>query len=424
MKSNEIRRELENGALAKYKGLYKDLEKQTERFIKAIDAFERNYGGNREVSVFSVPGRSEISGNHTDHNNGVVLAGSIDRDIIAVAAKNDDNVIRFFSEGYPEDIVEISKTDDPENFENYTSAALIAGVVRGFINNSYAVGGYDVYATSEVLKGSGISSSAAYEVMIGNILNYFYSDGKIPNTAIASISKYAENVFFGKPSGLMDQMACAVGGFVYIDFEDSDAPKVEPISFSLSEAGYSLVIVNTHGSHADLNDDYAAVPGEMRAVAKLLGREVLRGLCEEDIIKNIGNLRRLVGDRAVLRALHFLRENERVGKIKSALVNSNVEEFLNNIRESGRSSFEYLQNVYTTQNPKEQGLSLALALTEGYLAGKSFAARVHGGGFAGTIQVFIKQEDISGYVDYINNIYGEGSAQIFDIRAVGATKLF
>ncbi len=424
MKANEIREALLRGALNKYEGLYKDLEKQTERFVNAIDSFERIYGENREVSVFSVPGRSEISGNHTDHNHGCVLAGSIDRDIIAVAAKNDDNVIRFYSEGYPEDVVEIAKTDNPDNFENYTSAALIAGVVRGFINNSFAVGGYDVYATSEVLKGSGISSSAAYEVMIGNILNYFYSDGKITNNTLAVISKYAENVFFGKPSGLMDQMACAVGGFVYIDFENSEAPNVVPINFSLSEAGYSIVIVNTHGSHADLNDDYAAVPGEMKSVAKLLGREVLRGLTEDDIIKNINNLRRLVGDRAILRALHFLRENDRVEKIKAALINSDVEAFLHNVRESGRSSFEYLQNVYTTANVSEQGLSLALALTEGYLADKSFAVRVHGGGFAGTIQVFLKKEDVVGYVSYINNIFGEGSAEVFDIRAVGATKLF
>ncbi len=426
MKANEIRDALKCGALVKYKNLYKDLEKQTERFICAIDSFEKIYGEGREreVSVFSVPGRSEISGNHTDHNHGCVLAGSIDRDIIAVAAKNDEGVIRFYSEGYPEDVVEISKTDDPENFENYTSSALIAGVVRGFINNSHAVGGYDVYATSEVLKGSGISSSAAYEVMIGNILNYFYSEGKIPNSELAHVAKYAENVFFGKPCGLMDQMACAVGGFVYIDFENSENPKVVPIDFSLSAAGYSLVIINTHGNHADLNDDYAAVPGEMKSVAKLLGREVLRGLSEDDIIKNLTNLRRLVGDRAILRSLHFLRENERVERIKTALINSSVEEFLANVRESGRSSFEYLQNVYTTSNVSEQGLSLALALTEGYLLGKSYAARVHGGGFAGTIQVFLKKEDVSGYVNYMNSVFGEGSAEVFDIRGVGATKLF
>ena len=424
MKANELKKQISEGALEKYAALYGNVASQVDRFIKAIDSFVSLYGDGRDIEIFSVPGRSEISGNHTDHNHGKVLAGAIDRDIIAIVAKNDDGIIRFHSEKFPEDAVEIKKADNAENFKKYTSSALIAGMVNGFTKKGYNVGGYDAYSTSDVLKGSGISSSAAYEVMIGNILNHLYNDGKIENSEIAKLAQYAENEYFGKPCGLMDQMACAVGGFVYIDFENPSEPFFEPIDFSLSEAGYSLCIVNTGGNHANLNDDYASVPGEMKNVAKRLGRSVLRGLTEEDIIKNLTNLRRVVGDRAVLRALHFLRENIRVEEIKNALLAKNVPAFLGGIKESGRSSFEYLQNVYTTINVKEQGLSLALALTDGYLMGKEAAFRVHGGGFAGTIQVFIKNEDVSGFVELMDSVFGDRAAMVLKIRPVGACKLF
>ena len=424
MKAAELKALLKDGALSKYKNLYANTEKQTERFVKAIDSFTKLYGEDRDIAVFSVPGRSEISGNHTDHNRGCVLAGSIDKDIIAVAAKNDDGVIRFHSQGYPEDSVKISDTDNPDNFKNFTSSALIGGMVRAFINAGREVGGYDAYSTSDVLKGSGLSSSAAYEVMIGNILNYFYNGGKVDNTEIAKFAQFSENVYFGKPCGLMDQLACAVGGFVYIDFEDAEKPVIEPISFSLYEAGYTLCIVNTRGNHADLNEDYAAVPREMKAVAKLLGRDVLRGLTEKDIIKNFSNIRRVVGDRAVLRAFHFLRENERVNKVRETLKAKDIKAFLATVSESGRSSFEYLQNVYSPSNEREQGLSIGLVLSEGYLAGKDAVCRVHGGGFAGTIQVFLKNEDAEGYIEYMNSILGDGSCEAFNVRGVGATKLF
>ena len=424
MKANELKEKLLSGELSAYSDLYFDINKQTERFVSAIDEFTKLYGNERDIAVFSVPGRSEISGNHTDHNRGCVIAGSIDRDIIAVAAKSEGDVIRLQSAGYPEDSVKIPETENPDSYEKYTSGALIAGTVREFINRGYEVGGFDAYTTSEVLKGSGISSSAAYEVMIGNILSHLYNGGKIENAELAKIAKYSENVFFGKPCGLMDQMACAVGGFVYIDFENNDNPLVEPIEFSLTKTGYSLCIVNTGGNHADLNEDYASVPAEMKAVAKLLGRDVLRGLAEEDIIKNLSNIRRLVGDRAVLRTFHYLRENERVGKIKSALLSGEVDSFLTLVSESGRSSFEYLQNVYSAVNVGEQGLSLALALTEGYLSGKRFAARVHGGGFAGTIQVFVKNEDAAGYADFMDSVFGDGAAVVFKIRPKGAVRLF
>ncbi len=424
MKAEQLKKELLSGALKRYSNLYSDIEAQTARFIKAIDKFCERFGSERDISVFSVPGRSEISGNHTDHNNGAVLAGAIDRDIIAVAAKNDDGVIRFLSEGYPESEIILSKTDNPDNFQDYTSEALIAGMARGFLNTGYEIGGYDAYATSEVLKGSGISSSAAYEVMIGNILNYLYNGGEVDNKKVAELARYAENVFFGKPCGLMDQMACAVGGFVFIDFEKSDAPVVEPIDFSLSDYGYSLCIVNTGGNHANLNDDYASVPGEMKAVAKEFGKETLRGLREESIIKNIASLRSKLGDRAILRAIHFIRENERVVGIKAALEASNISSFLDGVLASGNSSFKYLQNVYTTLNPKEQGLSLALAVSEGFLRDKQSAWRVHGGGFAGTIQAFVKDEYADEYVALLDSVFGQGSAMHLRIRPVGATKLF
>ena len=358
MKASELKKLLSDGALEKYAHLYADTKAQTERFLAALDSYIELYGDeDNDVGIFSVPGRSEISGNHTDHNRGCVLAGAIDRDIIAVAAKNTKGTISFKSEGYPKTEIDLSKIDNPENFENYTSTALIAGLAQGFVNSSYSIGGYNAYATTEVLKGSGISSSAAFEVMIGNILNYFYNDGKVSNVEIAKLSQYAENVYFGKPCGLMDQVACAVGGFVFIDFKDTKNPIVDPIAFSLTNAGYSLAIVNTGGNHADLNDDYASVPYEMKAVAKELGAEVLRDFSEADIIAKIPTLRESLGDRAILRALHFVRENARVGVIREALKNSDIDAFLNGILASGSSSFKYLQNVFTTINVKEQGLS-------------------------------------------------------------------
>ena len=424
MKASELKKLLAEGGLNKYTNLYANVEAQTERFIAAIDSFVALYGDGSDIAIFSVPGRSEISGNHTDHNRGCVLAGAIDRDIIAVAAKNDSGVIRFKSEGYPATTIDLSKIDNPDNFENYTSDSLIAGVAKCFENNGLEIGGYDAYATTEVLKGSGISSSAAFEVMIGNIFNYLYNDGKVSNVDIAKFSQIAENVYFGKPCGLMDQMACAVGGFVYIDFEDNKNPIVDPIAFSLTEKGYSLCIVNTGGNHADLNDDYASVPYEMKAVAAAFGKDALRGLTEGEIVKKIPELRETLGDRATLRAIHFVRENERVAAARAALKAGSTDDFFANVNASGNSSFKYLQNVYTTINVKEQGLSLALALADGFLNGKGGACRVHGGGFAGTIQVFIKNEYADEFVTLMNSVFGEGAAMMLKIRPVGACRLF
>ena len=424
MKANELKELLKQGALSKYPELYGDINAETQRFIKAIDAFCSLYGEERDMEVFSVPGRSEILGNHTDHNQGLVLAGAIDRDIIAIAARNEDGVIRFTSEGFGQITVDLGQIDDPESFENYTSEALVAGLAKGIKNLGGKIGGYDAYSVTEVLKGSGISSSAAFEVMIGNIFNYLYNDGKIENQEIAKLSQFAENVYFGKPCGLMDQMACAVGGFVFIDFEKKDAPKVEPIDFSLSEAGYSLCIINTGGNHADLNDDYASIPREMKAVAAHFGKEYLRGITGEEIIAEIPALRATLGDRAILRALHFVCENERVIEAAGALRANDTQAFLLGILQSGQSSFNYLQNVYTTKNVGEQGLSLALCLAENYLKDKGCAYRVHGGGFAGTVQTFVKNELASDFCAYMDKAFGEGSAMCLRIRPTGACKLF
>ena len=423
MKPNELIQLLNNGALSKYSRMYANVKAQSERYIKAINEFCEIYGSNRDIVLFSVPGRSEISGNHTDHNHGCVLAGAIDRDIIAVAAKSEQPVVRVRSEGYSEDRIELELAPDSANFKKHNSRALVAGMCGGFIKRNYNVGGFDAYTTSHVLKGSGLSSSAAFEVMVGNILNHLYNDASIPNEEIAKIAQYAENEYFGKPCGLMDQMACAVGGFVFIDFEDPTNPKVEPIPFSLSDAGYKLCIVNTKGNHADLTPDYAAVPAEMKAVAAYFGKEHLRGLAESDITGNIPVLRAAAGDRAVLRALHFIHENERVQKQADALRCGNVSEFLRIVIESGNSSFRYLQNVYSPTNPSEQGLSVALCVTEGALSDKGCAWRVHGGGFAGTIQCFVTDECAQQYATLMDFIFGECSSMMLNIRQEGAIKI-
>lgn len=425
MKASNIKSKLQASTPNVFSSLYDAPQAQCARYIAAIDAFSSLYdkAEYRELSLFSVPGRSEISGNHTDHQHGRVLAGAINRDILAVAAKNDDGIVRLKSEGYDEDAVSLAGDLLPEQFEAYTSRALIAGTCDAFRARGYRVGGFDAYTTTEVLKGSGISSSAAFEVMIGNILNHLYNEGKIPNEELAMIAQYAENKFFKKPCGLMDQMACAVGGFVYIDFEHPTEPKIEQIPFSLSDAGYLLCIVNTGGNHADLNEDYASVPKEMCGVAACLGQNVLRPLSEEDIFKNIHSLREKTGDRAILRAIHFMRENERVLHLAEALRMGKTDTFLQGVLDSGNSSFRYLQNVYTNKNINEQGLSLALALTEGFLADKKGAWRVHGGGFAGTIQAFVPKAYADNYRTLMNTVFGDGAVMVLSIRESGAIQI-
>ncbi len=422
MKINEIKNEL-LGGLGRWDSLYTDPDAERIRISEALDTFYSVFGDG-DVMVLSVPGRSEIIGNHTDHNSGKVMAGAITRDIIAVAAKNNSNFIRFRSEGYPADQIPLSSVTDPDAFKKFTSRALVAGVAGGFVKEGYKISGFDIYMTTKVQKGSGLSSSAAFEVMVGNALNHLFNGGEIDNKEIAKIARYSENVYFGKPCGLMDQMACAVGGFVYIDFADSAQPTVIPVSFSLSDAGYALCITNTGGSHANLNDDYAAVPDEMKAAAKALGREVLLGATESELVASAEKIRKAAGDRALLRAIHFVRECDRVEKAKSALTDGDVHSFLEAIKASGESSFCYLQNVYTCKAPNEQGMSLALALSDGYLRDKGGAWRVHGGGFAGTVQAFVPIADLEGYRALLNSVFGDGAVDVLNIRPYGAIRLY
>ncbi|MBR2353257.1 MAG: galactokinase [Clostridia bacterium] len=396
---------------------------QNARYLKAIDEFSALYGADREIGLYSVAGRSELSGNHTDHNHGCVVAASIDLDIIAVASKRDDNVIRIKSEGFPEDVVDFSAYTAPVNEKFGTSESIIAGMCAGFTKDGYAIGGFDAYTTSNVLKGSGLSSSAAFEDMVGNILNYMYNDGKVDNVEIAKLAQYAENQFFGKPCGLMDQVACAVGGIVAIDFKDPKAPVINKVDFDLSAKGYNLCIVNTGGNHADLTDDYASVPAEMKAVAAHFGKAVLREIDEAELLAAVPALREKVGDRAVLRAFHFLNENKRVLKQTDALNAGDLDAFFAEVISSGRSSFCYLQNVYTSKNLTEQGLSLALCLAEGYLSDKKAAWRVHGGGFAGTIQAFVPTEAVEGFRAIMDGVFGESKCIVLRIRPVGAVRI-
>ena len=425
MQTKELIALIENGGLdSRFAALYGEsaVAAQRERYTDAVREFSSLFGADREVRLFSVPGRSEISGNHTDHNRGCVIAAAVDLDIIAVASANGDGKVTVKSKGFPADTVDCHP-GEPDEKLFYTSGSLLSGVCAGFEKRGYRVGGYDAYTTSNVLKGSGISSSAAFEVMIGTVMNHLYNDAVITAPVIAEIAQYAENVYFGKPSGLMDQTACAVGGFSFIDFADPKAAKIEKLGFDLSRAGYSLCITNTGGNHADLNDDYASVPAEMKAVAEEFGRGVLRGLTVEELLARAGELREKVGDRAILRAFHFIRENERVMGQAEALKRGDIGSFLRGVRASGESSFMYLQNVYTTKNVREQGLSLALAVTDYALSGteRTSAWRVHGGGFAGTVQAFVPDENVDGYKSGMEAVFGVGSCAVLKVRPEGCT---
>lgn len=423
MKFSELLEKI-NSADSELKLLYPDTQAAKARLTSLLHGFANKYGREGDLVLLSVPGRTELVGNHVDHNGGAVLAGSITRDIIAVARRESNGIIRVQSEGRVEDVMTVEKTSSPYNYRRECSASLIAGVVNGFVKAGYKVGGFSAYTSTEVLSGSGLSSSAAFECMIGTVLNHLYCDGAVSSLEIAKIAQYSENVYFGKPCGLMDQIACAYGGFVFIDFKDRNNPYVAPMELSLSDAGLGLCIVATGGSHSDLTEDYASVPAEMKAVARALSCELLCELTEDRIVGNIKSLRERVGDRAVLRALHFVRECERSRLAKEAVESGDIDALLSCLNQSGRSSFEYLQNVYTVRNTAEQGISLALALTDGYLSGTRSSHRVHGGGFAGTIQAIMPRELILGYTELMESVFGAGCVMALDIRSVGAVRIF
>ena len=402
---------------------------QEARYINAMEEYV-NLFGEQDVEVYSAAGRSEVGGNHTDHQHGMVLATSLNLDAIAVVNKNDDGAIRIVSsikagDDYKEMKIEVSANDiEKREDEEGTSNALVRGVLDGLKKRGYEIGGFNAYITSDVFVGSGLSSSAAFEVIVGTIIDGLYNDMKISMVEIAQVGQYAENVYFGKPSGLMDQMACAVGGLIHIDFEDPTKPVVNKVDVDFEEHSYSLCIVDTKGSHDDLTDEYAAIPIEMKPIAQHFGKEFLRDVDREEFYAELPVLREKAGDRAVLRALHFFLDNERVGNQVKALNNGEFDTFLRMIKESGDSSYKYLQNIYSVKNVHVQNVSIALAVSEHILEHeKAGVCRVHGGGFAGTIQAFVKNDFVPTYREAMDKIFGEGSCHVLKVRKYGGMKV-
>ncbi len=397
-------------------------EIQKERYLNAISEFEGLYGSDRDICIYSAPGRTEIGGNHTDHNNGKVMAAAVNLDIIAVVSQNTENVIRVKSKGFKNtDVIDLSDLNVSKSEIN-SSASLIRGICARVSELGGNIGGFDAYTTSDVLRGSGLSSSAAFEVILGAIVNGEYNSGKFSAVEIAQIGQYAENVYFGKPSGLMDQSACSIGGAITIDFEDNDNPVVESLKFDLAKNNFALCITDTKGSHANLTDEYAAIKTEMQSVANAFGKQVLRQINKSDVLENMAKLRQTLSDRAVLRALHFFEENERVMKLSDSVKNNNFEQFLKVIISGGHSSFEYNQNAYSVKNPSSQGVSIGLAVSQNLLENKG-AWRLQGGGFAGTIQAFVPKDEVENYKNAMNNIFGENSCYVLNVRNFGAINI-
>ena len=423
MKTTELKKGFQDG---KYEELLRDiyidesvLDYQKERYIKAIESFEELFG-EKEVEIYSAPGRSEIGGNHTDHQLGRVLAASINLDAIAIVAKKENGVV-LKSEGYP--MINVSLADLlPKKEEEGTSAGLIRGVAARLKEEGYEIGGFEAYVTSDVLNGAGMSSSAAFEVLIGNILSGLYNEGNISPVLIAQAGQYAENVFFGKPCGLMDQMASSVGNLIFIDFADVKNPVIKKVNVNFEDFNHSLCIVDTKGSHADLTDEYAAIPEEMKRVAAYFGKEILKQVDKNEFYTNIPEIRKVAGDRAVLRAMHWFEETDRVIDQVNALEEENFEEFKKLIKSSGDSSFKYLQNVYSVKNLSRQEMAVGLALSDVILKGKG-VSRVHGGGFAGTIQAFVPNDIVDIYKKNMEDIFGEDACHVLKIRKYGGMKV-
>ncbi|MDR2739948.1 MAG: galactokinase [Treponema sp.] len=396
--------------------------------------FPETQGG--ELRVFTAAGRTELGGNHTDHNRGKVLAASIQLDAVAIVAPRRDKRIFFRSTGYPDVSVNLAKADGSEDFENKSeekgaAESLVRGIAAELSRRGTAVGGFSANAASTVLPGSGLSSSAAVEVLLGRIFDNLYGGGRRSALELAQIGQIAENSYFGKPCGLMDQTACASGGTVAINFEDSAHPQVRPVNFDPASAGYALCVVDTHGNHAGLTPDYAAIPGEMKAVAAFFGKKVLRELTLEHVLAEAPAIRKAAGDRALLRALHFFGENRRVDAMLAALEKRDMAGYLELVNQSGNSSLELLQNIYSPKNPAEQGISVALALSRNFIETETpdagiypGACRVHGGGFAGTIQVYIPLDCLDAYKTKMEAVFGANSVTVLRIRSTGAAELY
>ena len=423
MNTHELKQALEAGAYDQtfhrlYPGRW---EGQRERYLRLVDAFAERFGGERTVELYSAPGRSEIGGNHTDHQRGRVLAAAVTLDAVAVAAKNDRNVIRIYSEGHGEERINLEKLEIVPG-EKGTTAALIRGIAARFYELDLRYGGFDAYVSSDVLPGSGLSSSAAYEVLVGTILSGLYNGGRANAVLIAKVGQFAENIYFGKPCGLMDQCASAVGGFCLMDFADPGAPAVESIPCVPADHGYALCLIDAGGSHANLTDEYAAIPQEMRAVAKLLGKTVLRETDPAEFYARLGELRGQVPDRALLRAMHFYGDNQRVLDQADALRKGDFARFLALVRASGVSSMDLLQNIYPSGDPSERSLSLALALCRRLLEDDG-AWRVHGGGFAGTVQAFVPMGQLEDFRKEMEAVFGPGTCHDLSVRPAGGIQV-
>jgi galactokinase len=373
-----------------------------------------------DVLLFTSPGRTEISGNHTDHNHGKVLAGSINLDCVGVAAKNNSSIVNIVSVTYSQSFT-IDLNDLAPSDKKAGTIDLVKGLLKGFLEKGYEIGGFNAYITSNVISAAGVSSSASFEMLLCSILNTFFNDSRMDTVAYAHIGRYAENVYWDKASGLLDQMACAVGGLITIDFKDPAQPVVEQIDFDFASQNHSLIIVNTGKGHADLSADYSSVPAEMKKVAEFFGKEVCSEITEEDVIGQLNEVREFAGDRSVLRALHFFEENKRVDAEVAALKEGRFDEFLLNITASGNSSWKWLQNCFTNTSFQEQGITVALALTELFIAGKKQGAcRIHGGGFAGVIMAVLPNEVTDEYISYMEKTMGEGNAYRMSIRPYGS----
>ena len=399
--------------------VYGESTESAERLRALAENFEKKYGHD-EAEFFSAPGRTEIIGNHTDHNGGKVIAGSIDLDTIGAAQPNNSSVIHITSEGYAREIVvDIANLDSVEKVSGTES--LLAGMMEGAQKFGFKVGGFDAYVSTNVIAAAGVSSSASFEMLVCTIVNHFFNNGAMSCADYAKIGKYSENVYWNKASGMMDQMACAVGGPVLFDFSNGSQPEYRPLSFSFEKKGYRLVIVNTGKGHADLSEEYSGIPNEMKEAAKVLGVELL---CETNLDELLAHVNEIPNDRAVLRAIHFFEENRRVDEMAAAIEADDIDAVLRLVNESGTSSWELLQNCYSLQDCKEQKITLTLALTELFLRRiKDGVCRVHGGGFAGVIMCLVPLAEADNYVNYIAKYVGDSNVYPMNIRAVGAVRI-
>ena len=394
------------------------IKKQQNRYEKAIRSFSEFFPSREDIKIFSAPGRTEIGGNHTDHQRGVVLAGAVNLDTLAVVAFHNEGIVRVKSEGYM--LAEIQVSDINANSKDDGTTALVKGVVTKFKEKGVTVSGFDMYTTSDVICGGGISSSAAFETLIGTVINEQYNNGQASAFEIAQYGWFAENVFFGKSCGLLDQTVSSFGGLVTIDFKDTSAPAIEKIDFDFEKYGYTLCITDTKSSHENLTDDYVAIRKEMKQVADYFECEVLSEVNEKEFYNTLPNLRKFCSDRAIMRAMHFFAETKRAKEEAEALKEGDVERFLRLVNESGISSGNLLQNLYSNNTPTEQAIPLALAISKSILGNKG-AVRVHGGGFAGTIQAFVPTDMVKEYKIEMERVYGDGSCHQMKIRPAGGT---